>query len=65
MQTNMFHYPEDRAELFEGPSEEEAHFYFVLNDFEELIQKYGVDYVMTKIRFPTYLKLFDYFDDQG
>lgn len=60
---DLAHYPEDRAEFFEGPSEEEAHFYFVLNDFEELILKYGVDYVMNKVRYPVYLRIFDHFED--
>jgi hypothetical protein len=63
MSKELAHYPEDRGEIFGEPNEEEAHFYFVLNDFTDLLDKYGVDYVMTRLRYPEYMKLFNYFEE--
>lgn len=59
---DLAHYPEDRSELFEGPSEEEAHFYFTMNDFENLILTYGPDFVLNKVRYPVYMRLYNYFE---
>lgn len=42
--------------------EEEAHFHFVLNDFEELLQTYGADYVLSKLRYPMYMQIYRHFD---
>ena len=60
---NPFEYPEDRHELFEQPNEEEAAFYFTLNDFKEFIDKYGVNFVMNRLDEETFDKLVDWFVD--
>lgn len=46
---NPFEYPADRSEFFEGSSEEEAHFYFTLREFENLVREHGVDFVLNRI----------------
>lgn len=46
---NPFEYPADRSEFFEGSSEEEAHFYFTLADFEQLIIDHGPDFVFNRM----------------
>lgn len=58
-----FEYPEDRAELFGKQNEEEAWFYFILNDFKDLINHYGVDFVMNRLDTETYSKLSSWFGD--
>ena len=42
--------------------EEEAYFYKAIADIEELIEKYGAEFVMSKLRYPIYMKLFRYFE---
>lgn len=53
---------EEQERASEDQNEEEAHFYFVVSDFEELIQKYGVDFILSKVRYPIYMKLYHYFN---
>jgi len=43
--------------------EEEAHFYRAIADVEELIEKYGAEFVASKLRYPIYMKLYRYFED--
>jgi hypothetical protein len=44
--------------------EEEFHFYKVISDVEELIEKYGADYIMQKLRYPVYMEVFRHFERQ-
>jgi hypothetical protein len=61
-----FEYPEDRSEIFGEVNEEEASFYFSLNDFEQLISRYGVQFVMSRMRNETFEKLSQWFyEDYG
>lgn len=46
---NPFEYPTDRSEFFEETNEEEAHFYFTLREFENLVREHGVDFVLNHI----------------
>ena len=62
MTTELFNYPEDREELFSPPDEKEAFLYHTLSNFEDLITEYGPDYILNKIRYPIYTKLYNYFD---
>lgn len=47
----------------DNPDQKEARLYFVINDFEDLINEYGVNYIMEKLRFPIYTRLYEYFDN--
>jgi hypothetical protein len=59
----LFEYPEDRGEIYQAPNEEEAHLYFTIADFGDLIEKYGVDFVMNRVRYPIYMKIYRHFED--
>ncbi len=61
---NPFEYPNDRQEFFEGASEEEASFYFSLMDFESLIKRYGIDFVMNRLDEETFDKIMDWIVDE-
>jgi len=63
---NPFEYPEDRAELFTESNQEEAHFYFTLSDFENLVSKHGIDFVMNRLSEDVFIKLATWFleDDE-
>ena len=54
-------YPEDRGELFGEVNEEEASFYFTLNDFERLIEHYGAHFVLSRMRNNSFEKLSQWF----
>jgi hypothetical protein len=58
---NEFQYPEDRSELYEGPNEEEQSLYFSLMDFQQLVERYGVDFVINRLNFETSNKLYEYY----
>lgn len=60
-----FQYPEDRGEIYGDISEEEAHFYFTLLDFEELVNKYGSQFVVSRMRNECFEKLSDWFYSIG
>lgn len=61
---NPFEYPEDRSELFGETNEEEASFYFSLMDFKQLIERYGVDFVMNRLDEETFDKIMDWIVDE-
>ncbi len=61
----LFSYPEDRSEIFEGPNEEEAHFYFTLNDIEHYINKDGAHFVLSRMGNDAFEKLSEWFYDAG
>jgi hypothetical protein len=44
-----FFYPEDRGELFGEPNEEEAWVYHTLTDFDEIVKRNGVFFVLNRI----------------
>lgn len=54
-------YPEDRGELYGEINEEEASFYFALNDFDKLIERYGAHFVLSRMRKDTFQKLSQWF----
>ena len=58
-----FDYPTDRSELFTGGNEEEASVYFRLIDFQDLIKKYGIDFVMNRLDENTFINLASWFLD--
>lgn len=58
--TEPFLYPEDRSELFEH-NEEEAVFYFTLSEFDQLIERYGADFVVARMKETTFEKLSGWF----
>ena len=61
-----FQYPEDRGEIYGEPNEEEAALYFSLMDFEHLIERYGTQFIMTRLRNETFQKLSEWFyEDYG
>ncbi len=43
------------------PDEEEAFFYFTLNDFENLVMRYGADKVLKALRNDPFMKLTEWF----
>lgn len=58
---NPFEYPDNRSEFYEGPSEEEAHFYFTLMDFKGLVKAHGAAFVMNRLDQETFDSLVDWF----
>ena len=58
-----FQYPEDRGEIYGEPNEEEAAFYFSLMDFEALIERYGAQFVLSRMRNEAFEKLSEWFYD--
>lgn len=61
---NPFEYPEDRSDIFMGANEEEASFYFSLMDFEQLIKRYGADFVINRMGEDTFNLLAEWFLDE-
>jgi hypothetical protein len=41
--------------------EEEAHFYYILMDFEQLLEKHGADFVLTKMKQDPFAQLNEWF----
>jgi len=41
--------------------EEEAHFFFTLRAFEDLISEYGMEHIMEEVSDETYMDMFDFF----
>lgn len=58
-----FNYPTDRSELFGETNEEEASVYFRLIDFQDLIKKYGIDFIMNRLDNDTFINLASWFLD--
>lgn len=61
--SEQFEYPEDRGEIFGEQNEEEASFYFSLNDFEHFLNKYGAQFVLARMRNDAFEKLSEWFYD--
>jgi hypothetical protein len=59
----QFEYPEDRGEIFGEYNDEEASFYFMLNDFDACVSKYGAQFVISRMRNETFEKLSEWFLD--
>ena len=63
---NPFEYPADRPEFFEETNEEEAHFYFTLREFENLVREHGVDFVLNRIDEEIFQQMAQWFlDDEN
>jgi len=60
---NPFEYPENRSEFFGEANEEEASFYHSIMDFESLLDRYGIDFVMNRMNEEVFIKLADWFAD--
>lgn len=60
---DLAHYPEDRGEIYGEPNEEEAALYFTLMEFTQIVDKYGVDFVMTKLDKKTFDKINQWIQD--
>lgn len=54
---NPFEYPEDRSEIYGESNEEEASFYFTLMDFQALVKRYGVEFIMNRLDENTFVAL--------
>lgn len=54
-------YPEDRGEIYGETNEEEASFYWSLKDFENLVERYGADMVISRMGSDCFKKLSEWF----
>ena len=61
--SDPFEYPDDRAEIFTQPNEEEAWFYHTMSEFEDVVNKYGAQFVLSRMRNDPFMKLADWFYD--
>jgi len=46
---DLAHYPEDRGEIYGETNEEEAALYFTLMEFTQVVDKYGIDFIMMRL----------------
>ncbi len=58
-------YPEDRGEIYGEVNEEEAWLYHTLSEFEDIVNKYGAQFVLARMRNSCFEKLSEWFYDAG
>jgi len=58
-----FEYPEDRGEIFGEVNEEEQSLMYSIMDFEQLIDRYGVNLIFARMRNDQFMKIAEWFSD--